>query len=236
MGLQGSLHDMSVADLIQVNCQDKKTASLTLISNGKEAVIYFKDGSVVHSEIDQIIGEEAIYKILSWDEGEFILNVGAQSPQVSIKRNWSGLLLEGAKRLDELTDQGEELGLVKEDTSPEKSEKLNTVLSQYINAFKSIDLAAVAGIDGIVKVGAYKENIEEAVLGGIGAAAYNFGKRALGLLKMDQFSYTLLKGESNTVFVSALNKSTVLIVVSDNSTELKMDQINKLMAAVAPLV
>jgi predicted regulator of Ras-like GTPase activity (Roadblock/LC7/MglB family) len=236
MGLQGSLRDMSVADIIQVNCQDKKTASVTLISNGKEAVIYFKEGSVVHATIDQTIGEEAIYKILSWDEGEFVLNVGAQSPEVTIKRNWSGLLLEGAKRLDELSDQGEDLGLVAENSSPEKSEKLNTLLNQFINAFKFVDLAAVAGIDGFVKSGAYKESIEEVVLGGIGAAAYNFGKRALGLLKMDQFSYTLLKGESNTVFVSALNKYTVLIVVTDNSAELKMDQITKLMAAVAPLV
>ena len=33
------------------------------------------------------------------------------------------------------------------------------------------------------KSGAYKENIEEAVLGGIGVAAYNFGKRALGSVK-----------------------------------------------------
>ena len=63
---------MSVADIIQVNCQDKKTASVTLISNGKEAVIFFKEGSVVHAVVDQTSGEEAIYKILSWDEGEFV--------------------------------------------------------------------------------------------------------------------------------------------------------------------
>ena len=97
MGLQGSLRDMSVADIIQVNCQDKKTASVTLISNGKEAVIFFKEGSVVHAAVDQTSGEEAIYKILSWDEGEFVLNVGAQSPDVTIKRNWSGLLVGRSK-------------------------------------------------------------------------------------------------------------------------------------------
>jgi predicted regulator of Ras-like GTPase activity (Roadblock/LC7/MglB family) len=207
-----------------------------LVSNDKEAVIYFKEGSVVHAVVGQTSGEEAIYKILSWDEGEFVLNVGVQSPEVTIKRNWSGLLLEGAKRLDELTDKGENQGLISEESSPEKSEKLSILLNQFINAFKFVDLAAVAGIDGFVKSGAYKDSVEEAVLGGIGAAAFNFGKRALGLLKMDQFSYTLLKGESNTVFVSALNKYTVLIVVANNSAELKMDQINKLMTAVAPLV
>jgi len=236
MGLQGSLRDMSVADIIQVNCQDKKTASVTLISNGKEAVVYFKEGSVVHATVDQTSGEEAIYKILSWDEGEFVLVVGAESPEVTIKRNWSGLLLEGAKRLDELSEQSEVTAIFSEDGLVEKSEKLNSLLNQFVNAFKYVDLAAVAGIDGYVKSGAYKENIEEAVLGGIGAAAYNFGKRALGLLKMDQLSYTLLKGETNTVFVSALNKYSVLIVVSDNSAELKVEQINKLMAAVAPLI
>ncbi len=73
-------------------------------------------------------------------------------------------------------------------------------------------------------------------MGGIGAAAFNFGKRALGLLKMDQFTFTLIKGESHSVYVSVINLYTVAVIMTDNSEDLKMDHVNKLMRAVAPLV
>jgi predicted regulator of Ras-like GTPase activity (Roadblock/LC7/MglB family) len=235
MGLQGSLRDMSVADIIQVNCQDKKTASATLISNEKQAIIYFKDGAVVHAIADETTGEEVIYKVLSWDEGEFVLDVGVESPAVTIKRNWSGLLLEGAKRLDELSQHGFSENLLISKETSDSGEKLNDILNHFISAYPSVELAAIVGIDGYVKAGAYKENIEESLLGGVAAAAFNFGKRALGLLKMDQFSFTLIKGESYSVYVSVVNIYTVAVVITDNSEDLKMDHLNKLSRAVAPL-
>jgi len=236
MGLRGSLKDMSVADIIQVNCQDRKTASATLISNGKEAVIYFKDGAVVHAYTDNSSGEEAIYKILSWDDGEFALEVGAQTSEVTIKRNWSGLLLEGAKRLDESSLDDNPISIITDAELSEKSEKLKLILSQFASAIKCVEIAAVTGIDGNIKAGQYKTNVEESILGGISTAALNFGKRVLTLLKMDTYMYSTIKGESNTLFIMALTKNSILIVVTDNSTEVKMEQLEKLSQAITPFL
>lgn len=237
MGLQGNLRDMSVADIIQVNCQDKKTASVTLSSAGKEAVIYFKDGAVIHATQDQTIGEEVIYKVLSWDDGEFVLEVGIESPEVSIKRNWSGLLLEGAKRLDEMAQSSPSAqDLVIKEASGDKGEKLKDSLDSFIEAIPSIELAAIVGIDGYIKAGAYKESIEESLLGGIAAAAFNFGKRALGLLKMDQFTFSLIKGETHSIYINVLNIYTVAVVISDNSEDIKIEQLNKFFRSVTPLI
>ncbi len=236
MGLQGNLRDMSVADIIQVNCQDKKTASAKMISNGKEAVIYFKDGAVVHAYLGQIKGEEAIYKVLSWDEGEFVLEIDEESPEVSIRRNWSGLLLEGAKRLDELNQGDVSESIFIEEASGDTSEKTNLILNQFIKAFDSVEVAAISGIDGFIKNGVYKDIIDESLLGGVCASAFNFGKRALGLLKMDQFLYSQIRGETHTIYVNALNQYSILIVVSENSSELKLDQLNKLVKALTQLL
>jgi len=236
MGLRGSLKDMSVADIIQVNCQDRKTASATLVSNGKEAVIFFKDGAVVHAFTDNLSGEEAIYKILSWDDGEFSLDVGAQTPDITIKRNWSGLLLEGAKRLDESSLDESPISIISDDELNEKSEKLKLILGQFANAIKCVEIAAVTGIDGYIKAGHYKTNVEETILGGISTAAFNFGKRALSLIKMDTFIFSSIKGESNSLFIMALSKNSILIVVSDNSTDVKMEQLEKLSQAITPFL
>lgn len=227
---------MSVADIIQVNCQDRKTASVTLKSQGNEAVIFFKDGVVVHAYTGSLSGEEAIYSILSWDDGEFNLEVGVQAPESTIKRNWSGLLLEGARRLDELSLETVDLDDAGDKDLNEKSEKLKHLVNQFAEAIKCVEIAAVTGVDGFIKASYFKTNIEDTILGGISTSAYNFGKRVLGLVKMDQYSYSMIKGETTSLFVIALEKKPLLIVITDNSAELKMDQLEKFTQAIKPLL
>ncbi|MBP7998209.1 MAG: DUF4388 domain-containing protein [Chloroflexi bacterium] len=101
MALRGNLHDMSVADLIQSYCQDQKTAHLMLNSQGQQAELYFKEGQIVHAAANGHQGEEVVYQTLAWVEGEFSLETGIEPPRISIRQSWPGLLLEGARRLDE---------------------------------------------------------------------------------------------------------------------------------------
>ena len=101
MAMQGNLLDMAVADLVQHNCEDRKTAQLTINHYEEEAELFFKDGSVVHASLGDMQGEEVMYRILGWQEGTFALETGVEPPAISIQRNWSGLLIEGARRLDE---------------------------------------------------------------------------------------------------------------------------------------
>jgi hypothetical protein len=105
MAMQGSLQDMAVADLIQHNCQDHKTAQLTIHHNGYQAALFFKDGAVVHAALNNQQGEEVIFNILDWREGQFSLETGLEAPVTTIQRSWSSLLLEGARRLDESQHQ-----------------------------------------------------------------------------------------------------------------------------------
>lgn len=49
MAMQGNLHVMTVADLIQHNCQDRKTARIVIEHNGDQGLLFFRDGAVVHA-------------------------------------------------------------------------------------------------------------------------------------------------------------------------------------------
>src|SRR5512133_3259718 len=102
MGMLGNLKDMAIADLIQHNCQDRKVAALTIQHANHRAVLYFNAGNVAHAVLDdQEQGENVIYQILTWEDGTFNLEAGVEPPTTTITRNWTGLLLEGARRLDE---------------------------------------------------------------------------------------------------------------------------------------
>jgi predicted regulator of Ras-like GTPase activity (Roadblock/LC7/MglB family) len=99
--MKGNLRDMGIADLIQHNCQDRKTAQVSIRHSGRQAVLFFQDGDIVHASLDDKAGEEVVYEILQWEEGVFEMESDVKSPVQTIDRNWSSLLLEGARRLDE---------------------------------------------------------------------------------------------------------------------------------------
>ena len=101
MPLEGNLKDLSLANLIQLNCQEMNEVKITVEYLGKEGVIFCSSGNIVHASTGQLTGEEAIYELLRWDGGTFFLQNGIAPPERTIDRNWNSLLLEGMQRIDE---------------------------------------------------------------------------------------------------------------------------------------
>jgi predicted regulator of Ras-like GTPase activity (Roadblock/LC7/MglB family) len=110
MALQGSLQDMSVADLIQHNCQEGRTAriDLRLGTEGPTAVMFLDQGQIVHAESQGEKGEEVVYQVLAWGDGTFSVEPGQTTPERTIQRSYAGLLLEGIRRIDEAAVKAEE--------------------------------------------------------------------------------------------------------------------------------
>lgn len=152
MGMKGNLRDMAIADLIQNNCQERKTAQLRIQHSGQQANLYFKDGNVVHASLGNQAGEEVIYEILRWEEGTFNLEGGVKPPATTIKQSWSSLLLEGARRLDE-TDHENETNLFQSDPDnhleANEMAKLDDILKEMSGEVTGYVASALVGMDGI---------------------------------------------------------------------------------------
>lgn len=144
MSLQGSLKDMAVADLIQHNCQDHKTAEMLIENAGQEATLFFKDGQVVHASLNGQNGEEVVFQILTWNDGTFILETGSEAPLETITRSWSSLLLEGARRLDE-----GQLEQTKITEASKMTQKLDDILKELSGEISGYISSAVVGMDGL---------------------------------------------------------------------------------------
>lgn len=147
MGMQGNLRDMTVADLIQHNCQDRKVARLTIRHLGEEAQLFFKDGNILHATLGDIQGEEVIYRTLAWEEGTFILEPDLAPPATSIQRSWSGLLIAGAQRLDE--DQIQVEQSFSEEPEVKQMAQLDDLLKQMSGEVNGFVATAVVGMDGL---------------------------------------------------------------------------------------
>jgi len=135
MALVGNLKDLKLANLIQLNCMERNTAKLTIDYAGKYGTIYFQGGQVAHAEFDPDLGEKAIYRLLSIEEGKFKVESGVRPPAVTINTSWSNLLLEGLHQKD--TRQSAE------------DAKTRELLEMLMNV-KGVNHVAVLSLDGQV--------------------------------------------------------------------------------------
>ena len=148
--MQGNLSDMTVMDLIQHNCMEQKTARLKLSQKNQSAEIYFQNGNMTHAVFGDLSGEEAVYQIIPWEDGEFLLENGIIATETTITQNWSGILLEGVRRLDE-----QSLEKTTEDDSlfitgnENMAQKIETILKELGNEVTGHIASTVVGMDAL---------------------------------------------------------------------------------------
>ena len=101
--LEGRLETMSVIDLLQSIEMGQKSCKLTLKTKDGKCELYFQNGQCNDAVLNdgQVVGEEAAYKAVPWNEGEFEIDFKGSSPNQRITRSTQGLLMEGLRLVDE---------------------------------------------------------------------------------------------------------------------------------------
>jgi CheY-like chemotaxis protein len=98
----GHLSDMGVVDLVQTLEMGKKSGALHITNPaGAAAVAYFRDGRILDCELGKMTGENAFYRLLNWQEGEFAIEFKPIEREEQIPVSTQGLLMEGMRRIDE---------------------------------------------------------------------------------------------------------------------------------------
>jgi len=101
MAFQGSLKELPLPDIIQLVSVSGKTGKFTLSRDHDRGYIYLKNGQMVHATVSDLVGEEAIYALAIWNQGEFQFNPNEEPDRQTITKSNTNLLMEAARRLDE---------------------------------------------------------------------------------------------------------------------------------------
>src|SRR3989454_3393638 len=99
--LRGSLSQMNVIDLMQSLEMGRKSCLLTLTNGKDKCEMYFIEGQVTHAAYGSLTGDAAVFKVLSWNAGNFQINFESKTSQQTTTLNTPGLLMEGLRMLDE---------------------------------------------------------------------------------------------------------------------------------------
>jgi uncharacterized protein DUF4388 len=101
MAFQGSLTELHLPDIIQLISVSGKTGVFHLTDGPLKGQIYLHDGKIVHAQLEDAVGEEAVYTLAIWSQGDFKFEPGAATELRTISKSNTNLLMEAARRLDE---------------------------------------------------------------------------------------------------------------------------------------
>jgi DNA-binding response OmpR family regulator len=98
----GRVADMPVVDVIQTIEVSRKSGVIQFHGGAnRQAAIYFRDGKVIDAEAGTLQGEDAVYRLLTWSDGDFEVEFRTVRRREAITTSSQGLLMEGMRRLDE---------------------------------------------------------------------------------------------------------------------------------------
>lgn len=144
----GDLEKMSIGEVVQTIALTRKNGRLLVVNTGRRGEVYFQEGMVTYADVDRKKGEEAVYRLLSWKNGQFKFDSGVTAKTRNLQKSAEGLLMEGMRRIDEynrLLDyfpsretMFEAVSVTEGDLTPEELQVLNYV-NQYAALMDVID-------------------------------------------------------------------------------------------------
>ncbi len=101
MALSGQLSDLSLAELIEFFCNQRKTGRLKIAYQKAPGYFYFERGELVDAKIGALSGVDAVYYALTQENASFKFSTAFEPTRRTIHQPWAQVALEGLRRLDE---------------------------------------------------------------------------------------------------------------------------------------
>lgn len=108
-GFQGVLRRVGLSDVIQMECLARNSSILEIYNQHVIGRIYIEDGQLIHAAGGDLVGEQALQKLLSLPGGSFELAQFEAPPQQTLNGPWEFLLMEAARVRDEMSANGAEV-------------------------------------------------------------------------------------------------------------------------------
>jgi two-component system chemotaxis response regulator CheB len=100
-GFAGTLKNIQLNDLIQMCCLSASSICMRVAKDDRLGTIFIVEGEIVHAACEEMVGEEAFYRVLGWQTGSFESIVVSTIPHRTIHKNYHFLIMEAARRVDE---------------------------------------------------------------------------------------------------------------------------------------
>jgi hypothetical protein len=101
MSLTGQLIDLSLVELIEFFCSQRKSGRLKVMYPQAPAYFYIQQGTLVDAKIGSLSGVEAVYYAMTLENASFKFSTAFEPTRRTIHQPWTRVALEGLRRIDE---------------------------------------------------------------------------------------------------------------------------------------
>jgi predicted regulator of Ras-like GTPase activity (Roadblock/LC7/MglB family) len=212
MAVQGNLIDISLSSLISINCNEMNQARLLVKHQDQEGSVFFDEGDIVHMTLGSQEGEDVIFELLTWEDGTFELTKDVRAPKRSVQTNWSHLLLEGLRRMDEQA--------LAQDNGDNEVEREQRKAERQAAQRIAKDFTRINGIDGALVTSKYADVLGYETTnnpGATAALAAFIGRRA------EELSILLNAGSLKQITISGDNWRMIVFPIEKHYVALSMD-------------
>ncbi len=243
---RGVVDGIELIDIVQLNGLSKSTSALKVSTSDTEGMIFFKDGDVIHAMCGQLTGEEAFFKILSFQGGTIGNMRGVEPPMISIRKNIDALLLEGTTMMDHSTSETiadetmadlkstqrtlsgtNELNPIPLQTIEEKQSTsedaimnaIETILSEF-TSIEGVHTACLVGRDGFILDHIARQSVDAEMVGAIASSGFGSAYSMGGQLGQGNLTMTMIEYENGPVMFAPVGSEAFLVIVADKETNL----------------
>ena len=103
----GSLHNVSSGMFLQLMEMEQKTCTIRIVDKKteKQGILFFKNGELLDARLDRLQGEDAAYRIFSWDEVNLSIQNECLQNEKKIHKDLQAILLEAMRLKDEIGEE-----------------------------------------------------------------------------------------------------------------------------------
>jgi len=101
-GFDGEVSGMSLTDLLQVKAMGRFNGRIVVDQGGKSGQLFFRDGDLVHAQLDSFEGKDAFARILGWGGGTFRVEPKVTTTRQTMHESFQFLLLDALRLQDEI--------------------------------------------------------------------------------------------------------------------------------------
>jgi hypothetical protein len=102
MSLIGTIGEMNLADVVRLFAASRKTGLLTVAGPGRQAMLRFHRGSIVHAAGGRLQGDDAVLDLFGWKEGQLTFVPEDRAVPPNVTRTVEELIAEGLRVGDSL--------------------------------------------------------------------------------------------------------------------------------------
>jgi hypothetical protein len=230
--LIGNLKVMSLATLLSINCNEQRTLRIEVKNARNSGNIFIEKGKIIHAEFGEETGETAFVKIFAFKEGTFSSFADELTPKNTIQKNWSNLVLDSARLLDENSNQDNEetdwdnlnLADMGFDLAEEVVDEQKERLLKALYRLEGIESAIIFSPD--FKILCQLTNVESIDYTPAMKLLYEIGNNSRSCLNTGCFCHVIIRGLKNLILINRGQDIIFLQIKEAGNPEKLLEEIN----------